>query len=220
MNWIDDRPVDDIPRRGARCVATPHGEIAVFRTADDRVFALEDRCPHKGGPLSQGIVHGAAVTCPLHNWVISLETGEALGADEGCGPDDPGQGRGRAHRSSRSTHAVERPHDGHPNGRGARGAHHLPLLRRRLRRAGRGRRGRRGDRPRRPGPSGQFRPALLEGLGARRNARPATAACSIPRSAASAPAGTRRSTSSRDASPRRSPRMGRTRSPSTSPASC
>ena len=50
----------------------------------DRVFAIDDHCPHKGGPLSQGIVHGAAVTCPLHNWVISLETGKALGADEGC----------------------------------------------------------------------------------------------------------------------------------------
>jgi nitrite reductase (NADH) small subunit len=64
-------------------VATPRGRLAVFRTADDRVFALEDRCPHKGGPLSQGIVHGTSVTCPLHNWVISLETGKALGADEG-----------------------------------------------------------------------------------------------------------------------------------------
>ncbi len=50
---------------------------------DDQVFAIDDHCPHKGGPLSQGIVHGAAVTCPLHNWVISLETGKALGADEG-----------------------------------------------------------------------------------------------------------------------------------------
>jgi nitrite reductase (NADH) small subunit len=56
----------------------------VFRTGDDQVFALDDRCPHKGGPLSQGIVHGASVTCPLHNWVISLETGNALGADEGA----------------------------------------------------------------------------------------------------------------------------------------
>jgi nitrite reductase (NADH) small subunit len=74
---------DDIPRRGARCIATPRGKIAVFRTAEDRYFALEDRCPHKGGPLSQGIVHGNAVTCPLHNWVISLETGAALGADTG-----------------------------------------------------------------------------------------------------------------------------------------
>lgn len=57
--------------------------IAVFRTAEDRVFALEDRCPHKQGPLSQGIIHGDCVTCPLHNWVFSLETGEAQGADEG-----------------------------------------------------------------------------------------------------------------------------------------
>src|SRR5204862_7679834 len=73
-----------VPLRGARCVATPHGKIGVFRTADDRVFALEDHGAHKGGPLSQGIVHGAAVTCPLHNWVISLETGKALGADEGA----------------------------------------------------------------------------------------------------------------------------------------
>lgn len=75
--------IDEIPLRGARCVVTPMGRIAVFRTADDEVFAIEDRCPHKGGPLSVGIVHGAAVTCPLHNWVFSLETGEAQGADEG-----------------------------------------------------------------------------------------------------------------------------------------
>ena len=81
--WIHIGMLSDIPRRGARCVASPLGRIAVFRTADDRVFAMEDRCPHKGGPLSQGIVHGASVTCPLHNWVISLETGKAQGADEG-----------------------------------------------------------------------------------------------------------------------------------------
>jgi nitrite reductase (NADH) small subunit len=84
MTWIPIGSLSDIPQRGARCVETPGGRIAVFRTADNRVFAIEDRCPHKGGPLSQGIVHGAAVTCPLHNWVISLETGKALGADEGC----------------------------------------------------------------------------------------------------------------------------------------
>jgi len=73
----------DIPRRGARCVRTPMGVIAVFRTMEDRVFALENRCAHRGGPLSEGIVHGASVTCPLHNWVFDLETGKALGADEG-----------------------------------------------------------------------------------------------------------------------------------------
>lgn len=82
--WTAIGSLADIPRRGARCVATPNGRIGVFRTADDRVFALEDHCPHRGGPLSQGIVHGAAVTCPLHNWVISLESGQALGADEGA----------------------------------------------------------------------------------------------------------------------------------------
>jgi len=83
MNWISIGSIDDIPPRGARCVNTPQGRIAVFRTIENQVFAIEDRCPHKGGPLSQGIVHGAEVTCPLHNWVISLETGRALGADEG-----------------------------------------------------------------------------------------------------------------------------------------
>ena len=84
MDWIAIGSLSDIPRRGARCVNTPAGRIAVFRTTEDSVFAIEDKCPHKGGPLSQGIVHGSAVTCPLHNWVISLETGKALGADEGC----------------------------------------------------------------------------------------------------------------------------------------
>ncbi|WGF90421.1 nitrite reductase small subunit NirD [Marinivivus vitaminiproducens] len=83
MQWIDIGSVNDIPRRGARCVATANGRIAVFRTGDDRVFATEDRCPHKGGPLSEGIVHGSAVTCPLHGMVISLEDGTALGPDEG-----------------------------------------------------------------------------------------------------------------------------------------
>jgi nitrite reductase (NADH) small subunit len=84
MTWIAIGTIDDIPVRGARCVNTPQGRIAVFRTADQQVFAIEDQCPHKQGPLSQGIVHGNAVTCPLHNWVISLETGRAQGADEGA----------------------------------------------------------------------------------------------------------------------------------------
>ncbi|KQS81593.1 tRNA-(guanine-N1)-methyltransferase [Rhizobium sp. Leaf384] len=82
-DWVDIGVLHDIPLRGARCVRTPLGRIAVFRTADDQVFAIEDRCPHKAGPLSQGIVHGTSVTCPLHNMVISLETGQAQGADEG-----------------------------------------------------------------------------------------------------------------------------------------
>jgi len=81
--WIDVGALADIPLRGARVVKTPHGCLAIFRTAEDQAYALDDRCPHKGGPLSQGIVHGEAVTCPLHNWVISLSTGEAQGADQG-----------------------------------------------------------------------------------------------------------------------------------------
>ena len=81
--WIDIGALDDIPRQGARVVKSPAGCIAVFRSAADEVFALDDRCPHKGGPLSAGIVHGTSVTCPLHNWVISLESGTAQGADKG-----------------------------------------------------------------------------------------------------------------------------------------
>jgi nitrite reductase (NADH) small subunit len=81
--WIDIAELSDIPRRGARVVKTRLGCVAVFRTGADDVFALNNACPHKGGPLSEGIVHGNAVTCPLHNWVISLETGQAQGADKG-----------------------------------------------------------------------------------------------------------------------------------------
>jgi len=81
--WIDIGALADVPVRGARVVRTPFGCIALFRTAEDEAFALDDRCPHKGGPLSQGIVHGRSVTCPLHNMVISLATGAAEGADDG-----------------------------------------------------------------------------------------------------------------------------------------
>jgi nitrite reductase (NADH) small subunit len=84
MNWIQVGNLEDIPRQGSRVVKTPKGEIALFRSVDDEVFALDDRCPHKGGPLSQGIVHGKRVTCPLHSWVIALETGEAVAPDVGC----------------------------------------------------------------------------------------------------------------------------------------
>jgi nitrite reductase (NADH) small subunit len=83
MKWTPVGNLSDIPQRGARCINTARGRIAIFRTANDQIFALDDHCPHKGGPLSQGIIHGAAVTCPLHSWVISLETGKALGADDG-----------------------------------------------------------------------------------------------------------------------------------------
>ena len=83
-DWLEVGRIEDIPRLGARVVRTPRGDIAVFRTADDRIFALDDRCPHKNGPLSQGIVHGDRVTCPLHNWVLELNSGEAVAPDTGC----------------------------------------------------------------------------------------------------------------------------------------
>ena len=82
--WVEVCHLGDIPARGCRVVRTQRGQIAVFRTADDEVFALDNRCPHKAGPLSEGIVHGRQVTCPLHNWVIGLEDGEAVGVDKGC----------------------------------------------------------------------------------------------------------------------------------------
>lgn len=81
--WVCVGTINDIPKRGARCIRNGETTIAVFRTNDDRFFALEDRCPHNNGQLSQGIVHDGCVTCPLHNWVISLESGTACGADEG-----------------------------------------------------------------------------------------------------------------------------------------
>lgn len=82
--WIEIGTLADIPKQGARVVRTPDGDIAVFRTLDDDVFALRDRCPHKGGQLSQGIVYGNKVACPLHDWKISLDTGMAVAPDEGC----------------------------------------------------------------------------------------------------------------------------------------
>jgi nitrite reductase (NADH) small subunit len=88
--WLDIGPVDQLPALGARTLPVRGGEeIAIFRTANGDVHALVNKCPHKGGPLSQGIVHDTTVTCPLHNWRISLVTGKALGADEGCVPAIP-----------------------------------------------------------------------------------------------------------------------------------
>jgi nitrite reductase (NADH) small subunit len=85
--WTVVCRVEDIPALGARRVARRRGvDVALFRTADDQVFALLDRCPHKGGPLSQGIVFGSSVACPLHNWTIGLDDGCAKSPDQGCTP--------------------------------------------------------------------------------------------------------------------------------------
>ncbi len=84
-DWKKICRVDDIPVRGARRVRRRAGaDVAVFRTGDDRVFAVLDRCPHKGGPLSSGLVFGEYVACPLHNWAISLVDGQARAPDVGC----------------------------------------------------------------------------------------------------------------------------------------
>lgn len=83
-NWIQIAPLNEIPQLGSRVVTTETQDIAVFRTKNDQVFAVKDQCPHKQGPLSQGIVHESSVTCPLHNWKIDLNTGEVQGPDEGC----------------------------------------------------------------------------------------------------------------------------------------
>ncbi len=83
--WVEIGGLDDIPRRGARRVTRPGAAmpIAVFRTAEDEIFALVDRCPHREGPLSEGIVQGCAVACPLHGWVVHLDSGAAEAPDEG-----------------------------------------------------------------------------------------------------------------------------------------
>lgn len=81
--WIAVGRLENIPVLGARVVHAPGGDIAIFRAGDDRVFALDDRCPHKGGPLSQGMVYGHTVACPLHSWCIELATGCAVSPDQG-----------------------------------------------------------------------------------------------------------------------------------------
>lgn len=86
-HWTLICTVDDIPALGSRRVARPQGlDVALFKAADGSVFALLDRCPHKGGPLSQGIVFGHSVACPLHNWTIALDNGQAAAPDNGCTP--------------------------------------------------------------------------------------------------------------------------------------
>ena len=85
QQWKDVCSVADIPVLGARVVTrAAQPDVAIFRNSEDKVFALLDRCPHKGGPLSQGIVFGERVACPLHNWNIELGSGCAVAPDEGC----------------------------------------------------------------------------------------------------------------------------------------
>lgn len=89
IDWIRVCSVEDIVPLGARVLPRAKGDIAVFRCRDDAIFALLNHCPHKQGPLSEGIVHGHQVTCPLHGWVINLNSGEAVAPDIGCVPRIP-----------------------------------------------------------------------------------------------------------------------------------
>ena len=93
-SWVRVCAIDEIPLLGSRVLQCGEGDdIALFRPAAERVFALADRCPHKGGPLSQGIVSGDAVTCPLHGWNIQLDSGQACAPDVGCARKYPVQVR-------------------------------------------------------------------------------------------------------------------------------
>lgn len=83
LKWVVACDIADIPSPGARCVRTPQGNVALFRTGTGELFALEDRCPHRGGPLSQGMVFGGRVACPLHGMVFELESGAAVAPDKG-----------------------------------------------------------------------------------------------------------------------------------------
>jgi nitrite reductase (NADH) small subunit len=93
-DWKKICPLDEIPRLGSRVVVSSQGDIAVFRTAEDEVFALRDKCPHKGGALSQGMVAGKVVTCPMHSWKIQFENGEAVAPDKGCAKPYPAKVEG------------------------------------------------------------------------------------------------------------------------------
>jgi nitrite reductase (NADH) small subunit len=83
-DWVEIVSVEDIPSLGSRVFQAPAGPIAIFKVENDQIFAVLDQCPHKGGPLSQGIVHGKTVTCPLHAWNIQLGDGCAQAPDQGC----------------------------------------------------------------------------------------------------------------------------------------
>ena len=82
--WYRITEIENIPFMGSRKVEISEIEIAIFKTRDGSIFAINNVCPHKKGKLSEGLVHDKQVTCPLHNWEIDLTTGEALGNDSGC----------------------------------------------------------------------------------------------------------------------------------------
>ena len=94
-HWIEVGTIDDIAPLGARVIRRPGTDIAVIRAEDDKIYAIDNKCPHKGGPLSDGIVHGCRITCPLHNWVLELDSGVAIAPDEGKAATHPVKLEGR-----------------------------------------------------------------------------------------------------------------------------
>jgi len=83
-NWIKIIEIEDVPLMGSRKVVVGDDEIVIFKTKDGSIFAVNNVCPHKQGKLSEGLVHGHMVTCPLHNWDIDLETGIVKDEDNSC----------------------------------------------------------------------------------------------------------------------------------------
>ena len=81
MKWVRVTHIENIPMRQGRAVTLGGQELAIFNLGGG-FRVVENRCPHRGGPLADGIVAGEDVICPLHNWRISLDSGEV------CQPRD------------------------------------------------------------------------------------------------------------------------------------
>ena len=73
--------LSEIPVGEGRTYEVEGRRVAVFRTRAGQVFATQAECPHRGGPLADGLIGGATVVCPLHDWAYDLATGKALAGD-------------------------------------------------------------------------------------------------------------------------------------------
>jgi nitrite reductase (NADH) small subunit len=83
--WLQVCTLHELSRAGVRTLALPELNVAVFRLADGRVFAIEDRCPHRGARLSAGVIYDAdKIACLDHGWGIRLADGEAEAPEQGC----------------------------------------------------------------------------------------------------------------------------------------
>ncbi|MFW7381538.1 MAG: nitrite reductase small subunit NirD [Oligoflexus sp.] len=82
-NWYLIGTIHDIPRQGAQLLQFGDRQLGIFRTYQDEFYAINAQCPHAGGPLTEGLIHGHYVSCPLHDWTINLKTGICQAPDEG-----------------------------------------------------------------------------------------------------------------------------------------